>query len=62
MRFVLGGSERETATDLQNTHGFPSPRQTHHDFADEIIPGNQRPGHGCFVELQSQQEDSGIHA
>ena len=37
VRIVLRGSERPAAADLQDPHGFPAPRQAHHDPAHEVV-------------------------
>ena len=47
---------------LQDPHGCPSPGQAHHGLSAESVPHNQRPGHGCFLELSGEPEDSAVRA
>ena len=54
VRLLLGGGQRPPAPDVQDAHGCPPARPAHHRVSHEILPGDQRRGDRCLLELQSE--------
>ncbi len=53
--------EWPSTSHLQDAAGLFERQRTDRRAADEEFSDHQRSGDGCFVELQSQQEDSAFH-